>query len=1010
MFSGDWVGVEISADGNAGEAALTVYDLSGSSVGLVDLTLVTAGAPTGVSVPAGANLAGVAMGHLAVCDGFVVVPWLVSTPALPSALTAYAGEIDVDRFNRICAEAGILFVTATGDGTQLGPQPVADAVDVLRDAEAAGQGVLYEALTGQLAYTPLRSRYNLPVSLALDHDQGHIVAPFEPMDDDLLIRNDITVTRTGGSRARAADATSIAAVGRYSEEFSLNLYIGDQAAQLASWILHVHTVDELRYPTIELRLHKSTSLVTDWLACDIGSRVTIDNMPADVTPDLVDQIIEGYIERINSVAYDVTIVGSPYEPFQVLTLSDDVQDLGMSGSAVTLGGGVAVNTDFSGLSIDLTGMMLRLSMTVDAPQDLAGISFFLGVGGLTNTIQWSFFVGNTDAASFKPGEQTTITLQLSEIHAVAGTITLSADGVPSVLSGFTNARLRVTDDSTGAVTVTLHSVKLVQPNLSGAYCSITFDDGSDTVTSRAYPSMAALGFRGTEYPVVETVDTANHVTSTDLQRRRREGWEVGGHSYASSVHTSRYTGVTAAAAAADMASNLDWLEGNFPHSYGHTMAYPNGEFDQTSDATAVESLVTAAGYLAGRTTLSNPGVTSHLQIESLPPPIRTRLYGASGISEVASGQNDPANLVASGGMLDKLEANGGWLILTFHIITAGAASTSNECSQADFDAILAALDARDITVAPVRDVLQMLDTQSGGRLAPDDATLNAAVDSDDTAWSIRPNGARLTTDTEDLEPPLRLRVGGEVVRVTAVADPSSAPSVGAAAHADNASVSPALAGSTGDLMFLLAACRDTADSVNSVTGWSSLVTNGNMRLFARVREAGDSAPTVTFAGTAAGDTCSAQICAFPGMWSGLTGSQVASASKNNTTAVQNIDFPLLDLLNVLTDGTLTLLVAWKQDDYTSVAPPSGFTEIAEASSTTGNDQSLYWAYQYGTARRIVRPGTITVTGGGTAVSRASLTAIATAQALTVIRSANGVVKAHSLGDLVEVADAYPLAL
>jgi heme O synthase-like polyprenyltransferase len=42
-----------------------------------------------------------------------------------------------------------------------------------------------------------------------------------------------------------------------------------------------------------------------------------------------------------------------------------------------------------------------------------------------------------------------------------------------------------------------------------------------------------------------------------------------------------------------------------------------------------------------------------------------------------------------------------------HEITAGAASTTNQCSQSDFDSIMDAIAARGIPVLPVGDVLRL---------------------------------------------------------------------------------------------------------------------------------------------------------------------------------------------------------------------------------------------------------------------------------------------------------------
>lgn len=300
------------------------------------------------------------------------------------------------------------------------------------------------------------------------------------------------------------------------------------------------------------------------------------------------------------------------------------------------------------------------------------------------------------------------------------------------------------------------------------------------------------------------------------------------------------------------------------------------------------------------------------------------------------------------------------------------------------------------------------------RFAADGSTLYAAISSSATSWSVKPNGTRWTTDAADFTPDMQVIVGGEVAEVSAIADAATFVAAGTAAHGDNASVVPGLpAGlAEGDEMFMFAAIRNTTGgAVTTPAGWTSVMelTSGNSEVFRKTAGASESAPTVSFTGGAAGDTTSAQICAFRG----LSSTRVTFSSAQSNSSAQDITYPSLTMLGVdgETDDCVVLLVAWKQDDWTSVAPPSGFTEIGEPSSTTGNDQGLYWAYQIQTHRADIKGGTITVTGGASAISRARLVAYAGLQTFTVAaRSVNGVVKAHSAGDEVQVYRPFRWAL
>lgn len=257
------------------------------------------------------------------------------------------------------------------------------------------------------------------------------------------------------------------------------------------------------------------------------------------------------------------------------------------------------------------------------------------------------------------------------------------------------------------------------------------------------------------------------------------------------------------------------------------------------------------------------------------------------------------------------------------------------------------------------------------------------------------------------DPPFLIQVAGEGMRVTGVTtDTPSYVGVGAAAHGDNVTLNPALPASlqTGDLMILVAAIRNTAASVGTTpTGWTSVSSAYNaFRIFARYYVSGDSAPSVTFTGGAAGDTTSAFVAAFRNVSMedsdarfGLT---TDSPENQSNSSAQNIAYPAM---SVRRSGGVVLYVAWKQDDMTSATGP-GDAEIIEASTTTGNDQLLVAYYDIQSTATDVTAGTITVTGGAAAISRVILLALRPLQTFTVERSLNGVTQAVTAGAAVHV--------
>lgn len=298
------------------------------------------------------------------------------------------------------------------------------------------------------------------------------------------------------------------------------------------------------------------------------------------------------------------------------------------------------------------------------------------------------------------------------------------------------------------------------------------------------------------------------------------------------------------------------------------------------------------------------------------------------------------------------------------------------------------------------------------RWAADDAVLDQAVTDSATTLRVRPGGTRFTTNADDLDPDLKLTVGGEELLVSAVADSAAFVAAGTAAHASNTSVSPGLpAGAVaGDVLLVLAAIRNSGTGVpNTPTGYTRLAafpSNANVQLFAKIHSGSESAPTVSFAGGAANATTSAQMAAFRGLVSDTAGLVTFADAQLNGSA-QNIDYPYAALKTF--DDVVVLWLGWKADDDTGVASPG--TEIGDLTSTLGDDQSLVWSYQIQTFHTPVDAGTFTVTGGASAISRGAVVALQGVQTMTVSqRSTNGVVKAHEAGAAVEVTDALVATL
>lgn len=283
-----------------------------------------------------APLTDCAIGHLSLHDRVTVID------DLSGLLKANTGENPAARMLRLSQEQGVSFTAATGgvdesgNSVTLGYQGVETYVDAVRGAAASDLGLLHEPRDQfGLRYRTRLSLYNQAAALSLDYAAEHISPPFAPVDDDQQTRNDIVVTRSGGSSSRAtleSGPLSVLAppdgVGRYDDSATVSLDDDDQLPDQAGWRLHLGTVDEARYPAITLNL-KHPAIANDYdlmaavLGVDIGDRVTVANPPEWMPPDQISQIVQGYIETIGVVGeHMITINLTPESVYQVGVLDD----------------------------------------------------------------------------------------------------------------------------------------------------------------------------------------------------------------------------------------------------------------------------------------------------------------------------------------------------------------------------------------------------------------------------------------------------------------------------------------------------------------------------------------------------------------------------------------------------------------------------------------------------------------------------------------------------------------
>lgn len=330
---------------HAYEDVTSLYDAHGTYAG-------TPGTVRSWAVIGQFYLNGASLSH--VYTGENTIPFFDDNLAL--AANGYRGETALTRLRRLCAEEGVALVVDRGDdhSAPMGRQGVATFMDLLVECAEADVGILGEA-RDQLAleYRPRTDLYN-QAGPTFDYGAGHIAEPFEPADDDQAIRNDVTVSRPAGGTSRfvvESGPLSVLAppngVGRYDTAVDLNVHTDGQLPDLAAWLAHLNTWDDLRYPSISFKLNNSAftgdaDLTGQVAELDMGDVFTVDNMPPWLPPDPPKVMVQGTAERITPHDWDVTTNTTPGALWDPAVEGVDKYDTdgselatGVSSSAVT---------------------------------------------------------------------------------------------------------------------------------------------------------------------------------------------------------------------------------------------------------------------------------------------------------------------------------------------------------------------------------------------------------------------------------------------------------------------------------------------------------------------------------------------------------------------------------------------------------------------------------------------------------------------------------------------------
>ncbi|MGW5637120.1 hypothetical protein [Streptomyces sp. NPDC003832] len=295
-------------------------DVGGDAGGVTGTYTGTCGSVSLVAADWPALTEGWGVGHLAVLR-------TANSDLYSGSDDAYRGELSHERIRRLATEERLSFTRKPGRlvPAAVGYQRRNSLVNLLESAADGDGGLLTEDMNRiGLHYRDRSSMYTQEPLITLSYTAPGLGPDIEPVDDDSGVVNDVTVTRDGGTSARAvleSGPLSVepapAGIGKYDAAHTVSLAEDDQVESVAYWRLHLGTWDSARYPSIPLLLHKPGA---EWLIPLVqrlreGDKIRLTNLPEWVSHDDVDLLVMGWAEQLDVYRWTITLNCVPAGPW-----------------------------------------------------------------------------------------------------------------------------------------------------------------------------------------------------------------------------------------------------------------------------------------------------------------------------------------------------------------------------------------------------------------------------------------------------------------------------------------------------------------------------------------------------------------------------------------------------------------------------------------------------------------------------------------------------------------------
>lgn len=297
---GNWVAWQLETDNTAGGGNTSVvglYHVVGKTAYWAQSFNLTGTALSNVASISLEGPQGYSFAHIWL--GSNTLPFNTNSFNLVS--NGYNGEAAIDRFLRVCGEAGI---TASVRGGQaqfsesMGPQKEGTTMAVLQSCADVDFSVITERGSG-LEFVPRVTRWNLAQAMSLTVSSGQVSKIPQPVKDDQRLKNRWTVSRIDGGSATYQNDTSVSRNGTWEDSLTINSFDDSILLNRAAWQTYYGTSQRMRWPSISINFARSPELIAAWRKRRYGWRMGVTSGLTQVKGNEPDLIVEGYIATLD---------------------------------------------------------------------------------------------------------------------------------------------------------------------------------------------------------------------------------------------------------------------------------------------------------------------------------------------------------------------------------------------------------------------------------------------------------------------------------------------------------------------------------------------------------------------------------------------------------------------------------------------------------------------------------------------------------------------------------------